>query len=156
MENQLQHIKLNNFTTELGTKISELNLSYQVFGQELETAPVVLINHALTGNSDVAGKNGWWLDIVGKNKAINTAVYTIVSFNIPGNGFDGFLIENYKDFIARDIARIFLEGLKELKINQLFALIGGSLGGGIAWEMVVLNTKITQHFIPVATDWKST
>ena len=156
MKNQLQHIKIKNFTTELGAAVLELNLSYQVFGKELGTAPIILINHALTGNSEVAGKEGWWQDIVGEEKVIDTAVYTILSFNVPGNGFDGFLIENYKDFIARDIANIFLEGLQYLKISQLFALIGGSLGGGIAWEMMVLNTKITKHFLPIATDWKST
>ena len=35
-------------------------------------------------------------------------------------------------------------------------LIGGSLGGGIAWEMAVLNPTISQHLIPIATDWKGT
>ena len=152
----MQHIKIKNFSTETGVLIPELNLSYQVFGKELGTAPVVLINHALTGNSEVGGKNGWWKDIVGKEKAIDTTVYTVLSFNIPGNGFDEFLIDNYKDFIARDIAKLFLKGLSLLKIKQLFALIGGSLGGGIAWEMMVLNNKLTQHFLPIATDWKST
>jgi aspartokinase/homoserine dehydrogenase 1 len=156
MKNQVQHIKINNFTTELGAFVPELNLSYQVFGQDLGSAPVVLINHALTGNSVVAGEDGWWRTIVGKEKAIDTNVYTVLSFNIPGNGFDGFLIENYKDFIARDIASIFLAGLSQLEIPQLFALIGGSLGGGIAWEMVVLSSKITKHFLPIATDWKAT
>ena len=156
MKHQLQHIKINDFTTEAGVKVDVLNLSYQVFGQELGTTPVILINHALTGNSEVGGQNGWWQDIVGKDKAINTDVYTVLSFNIPGNGFDGFLIDNYKDFIARDVANIFLQGLKNLKINQLFALIGGSLGGGIAWEMMVLKNDLTKHFIPIATDWKST
>ena len=100
MKNQLQHIKIKNFTTELGASVLELNLSYQVFGKELGTAPIILINHALTGNSEVAGKEGWWQDIVGEEKVIDTAVYTILSFNVPGNGFDGFLIENYKDFIV--------------------------------------------------------
>ena len=156
MKNQLQHIKIQNFRTELGAFIPEMNLSYQVFGQDLGVAPVILVNHALTGNSNVAGDQGWWQDIVGKEKVIDTNVYSVVSFNIPGNGFDGFLIENYKDFIARDIAHIFIEGLHQLKIKQLFALIGGSLGGGIAWEMMILETKITQHFFPIATDWKST
>ena len=156
MKHPLSHIKIKDFTTEAGVIIPELNLSYQVFGKELGTASVVLINHALTGNSEVAGKNGWWQDIVGKEKAIDTTVYTVLSFNIPGNGFDEFLIDNYKDFIARDIAKIFLLGLSALKITQLFALIGGSLGGGIAWEMLVLNKKLTQHFLPIATDWKST
>ena len=156
MKNQLQHIKIQNFRTELGAFIPEMNLSYQVFGQDLGVAPVILVNHALTGNSNVAGDQGWWQDIVGKEKVIDTNVYSVVSFNIPGNGFDGFLIENYKDFIARDIAHIFIEGLHQLKIKQLFALIGGSLGGGIAWEMMILEPKITQHFLPIATDWKST
>jgi homoserine O-acetyltransferase len=156
MEDELQHIIINNFTTESGTQFENLQLSYQLFGQELGTAPVVLVNHALTGNSDVAGEKGWWRDIIGDEKTIDTNNYTILGFNIPGNGFDGFVIEDYKSFIARDIAHIFLIGLKQLKIDKLFALIGGSLGGGIAWEMVVINNKLTQHFIPVATDWKST
>ena len=47
MKNQLQHIKIKNFTTELGASVLELNLSYQVFGKELGTAPIILINHAL-------------------------------------------------------------------------------------------------------------
>ncbi|QVY65034.1 bifunctional aspartate kinase/homoserine dehydrogenase I [Polaribacter sp. Q13] len=156
MEHPLQHIKIKDFTTESGALISEMNLSYQVFGQDLGTAPIILVNHALTGNSYVAGKEGWWRDIVGDEKAINTKTYTILSFNIPGNGFDRFLIDNYKDFIARDVAKIFLEGLSILKIDKLFALIAGSLGGGIAWEMMVLNNNLTQHFLPIATDWKST
>jgi homoserine O-acetyltransferase len=154
--NQLQHITLHNFISEKGIKNENIQLSYEIFGKPLHTAPIVLVNHALTGNSNVAGKNGWWMDLVGENKVIDTNQYTILSFNIPGNGYDGFVIENYKDFEARDIANIFLLGLKQLKVQQLFALIGGSLGGGIAWEMAVINPVITQHLIVIATDWKST
>ena len=156
MKKELQHIIIKNFTTESKVLNREIKLSYQLFGKALATAPVVLVNHALTGNSNVAGEDGWWQDLVGDDKVIDTKLYTILSFNIPGNGFDGFVIDNYKDFVARDIANIFLIGLKELKIEKLFALIGGSLGGGIAWEMAVLNPDITDNLIPVATDWKST
>ncbi|MBU3821318.1 bifunctional aspartate kinase/homoserine dehydrogenase I [Flavobacteriaceae bacterium XHP0103] len=156
MKNELQHIIIKNFTTESKVLNPEIKLSYQVFGKPLGTAPVVLVNHALTGNSNVAGKDGWWQDLVGDDKVIDKKLYTILAFNIPGNGYDGFVIDNYKDFVARDIANLFLIGLKELKIEKLFALIGGSLGGGIAWEMAVLNPDITEHLIPVATDWKST
>jgi homoserine O-acetyltransferase len=156
LSNKVSHINILSYTTESGVQFDDVKLSYQSFGKELGTAPVVLVNHALTGNSNVAGKDGWWKELIGKEKAINTDKYTILAFNIPGNGFDGFVINDYKSFIAKDIAKLFLIGLRELKINQLFGLIGGSLGGGIGWEMVVLNPKITQHFIPVATDWKST
>ena len=154
--NQLKQITLTNFISEKGIKNERIQLSYEIFGQELFTAPIILVNHALTGNSNVAGENGWWIDLVGENNVIDTNFYTIISFNIPGNGYDGFLIENYKDFEVRDIANIFLLGLKELKIEGLFALIGGSLGGGIAWEMAVIKPNITEHLILVATDWKST
>jgi homoserine O-acetyltransferase len=79
-----------------------------------------------------------------------------LAFNVPGNGFDGLLIDNYKDFVAKDIANLFLYALKKLKICKLHAIIGGSLGGGIAWEMAVINPDIAIHIIPIAADWKST
>jgi homoserine acetyltransferase len=43
-----------------------------------------------------------------------------------------------------------------LKVDSLFAPIGGSVGGGIAWEILALEPKLAQNFIPIATDWKST
>ncbi|CAM3294118.1 bifunctional aspartate kinase/homoserine dehydrogenase I [Zobellia roscoffensis] len=151
----LHHLKLANYTTISGVT-QDIELSYQLFGQELHTAPIVQVNHALTGNSNVTGDDGWWSALIGEGKCIDTKKYTILSFNIPGNGYDKFIIDNYKDFVAGDIARIFLLGLQQLEINKLFALLGGSLGGGIAWEMAALNPKITEHLIPVASDWKST
>ncbi len=154
MKNELQHINLNNFTTKNG-KVLDIPLSYQLFGKELYSAPIVLINHALTGNSDVAGENGWWKSLVGDGKIIDTNRFTIISFNIPGNGFDGFFIDNYEDFTAQDIASIFLEGLKKLKIEKLFALVGGSVGGSIGWEMLTLQNDLAEKFIPIATDFKT-
>jgi homoserine O-acetyltransferase len=133
-------------------------LSYQLFGQELHTAPVVLVNHALTGNSNVAGDTGWWNSLVGLGKLIDSNSYTIISFNIPGNGYDENkknYIENYEDFTARDIAKLFGLGLNYLGVNNLFAAIGGSLGGGIAWEMAVLYPDLIENLIPVASDWKA-
>ena len=156
LENKLKSITINNFTTENGAFYAALNLSFQVFGLAINSAPIVLVNHALTGNSQIVGENGWWNDLIGLNKTIDTAKYSVLAFNVPGNGFDGFEVENYQDFKARDIAEIFLAGLKQLDINQIFAIIGGSIGGGIAWEMAALEPKITQHLIPIATDWKST
>ena len=156
MEQPLQHITIKNFTTESQVPISDIKLSYQTFGKSLGSAPIVLVNHALTGNSNVAGKDGWWVDLIGDDKVIDTKLYTILAFNIPGNGFDGFVIENYKDYVARDVANIFLIGLESLKLDKVFATIGGSLGGGIAWEMAVIKPDFTEHLITVATDWKST
>ncbi len=156
LENKPTPITFQNFTTESGVIYATLNLSYQVFGPELNSAPIILVNHALTGNSQVIGASGWWNNLIGENKTIDTQKYTILAFNVPGNGYDDTLIQNYLDFNARDVARLFLEGIRILKIEQLYAIIGGSVGGGIAWEMIALQPKITQHLIPIASDWKST
>ena len=156
MNQELLYIQVKDFTTQSGFHISALQLSYQLFGLELGTAPVVLVNHALTANSNAVGENGWWKEVIGKNKTIDTAKFTIIAFNIPGNGYDGLLIDNYKDFVTKDIANMFLLALKKLRISKLHAIVGGSLGGGIAWEMAVINPDIAKHIIPIAADWKST
>jgi homoserine O-acetyltransferase len=155
---QLNYIKILNYITESG-KTTTIQLSYQTFGKPLNEAPIVLVNHALTGNSEVIGKNGWWNDLIGDDKCIDTNDYCILAFNIPGNGHDNTienLIKNYKDFTARDIAKIFALALEQLNIERLFAVIGGSVGGGIAWELAALNPNLIEHLIPVSTDWKST
>lgn len=154
MENQLNFITLYQFKLHSG-KILDINLSYQTFGPELFSAPVILVNHALTGNSNVSGEKGWWRDLIGKEKIIDTDRFTVLCFNIPGNGYDGNIIENYQDFITSDVARIFLEGLNYLKIEKLHTIIGGSLGGGIGWEMLAVNPELTENFIPVACDYQT-
>ena len=154
----LKYLKLNDCHIISGKRFAS-ELSYQLFGCPLHTAPIVLVNHALTGNSNVSGESGWWSSLIGPKKTIDTNNYTVLAFNIPGNGFDGKpdnLITNYKDYVAKDIANIFLYGLEFLGIDQLYSIFGGSLGGGIAWEMIVLNPKITKHLVPIASDWKST
>lgn len=155
----LEKIDLFDFNLELGKVRPYIPLYYQKFGLPIGTAPVVLVNHALTGNSTIIGENGWWNDLIGENKTINTNQFTIIAFNIPGNGYDdilGNLISDYKDFTIRDVARIFWEGLFSLKIDTLFTVIGGSLGGAIAWEMAVQQPKKIENLIPIATDWKAT
>lgn len=157
LKNNLYHIAITDFKTETGF-VSDFDLTYQIYGQPLYSAPIVLVSHALTGNSEVAGKNGWWRGIIGKGKLINTDKYTVLSFDIPGNGYDinlDKLIKNYKDFKPRDIAKIFGLGLEFLKIDKLHATIGPSLGGGIAWEMAVLFPDLMTHLIPLGSDWKT-
>jgi homoserine O-acetyltransferase/O-succinyltransferase len=159
LNSSLKYHSIVDFTTETGVMYDELELSYEIFGQELHRAPIVLVNHALTGNSDVASPHsGWWRGIISEGNLIDTNRYTIISFNIPGNGFDkkpDNLIDNYKDFTARDVAQLFGLALQQLKVEKLHAVIGGSLGGGISWEMSVLFPMLAENLIVVASDWKA-
>ncbi|MCF6129128.1 alpha/beta fold hydrolase [Flavobacterium sp. AS60] len=156
---QLEKIDLLNFDLENGKQLPYTPLFYQIFGQSIGAAPIVVVNHALTGNSTVTGEKGWWNDLIGEGKIIDTNYFTVIAFNIPGNGYDGNsdnLISNYRDFTVRDIAGIFWKGLDFLKVEQVFAVIGGSLGGAVAWEMTALKPNSIQNLIPIATDWKAT
>ena len=154
------HYDLLDFVTSYGVRIPSLRVTYQLFGKPLGTAPVVVVNHAFTGNSQVVGENGWWAEAIGTAKVINTDTYTVVAFNIPGNGFharEEDMITNYQHWAAVDVARLFNIALREhLELNTVFALVGCSLGGGIAWEMAALAPDYFQQLVIVAADWKAT
>ena len=153
MRTELKNITLSYQTNS--DKEYNIPLSYQLFGKDLFTAPIIVINHALTGNSNVAGEKGWWKQLIGEGQVIDTNTYTVLCFNIPGNGYDDFLIDEYEDFSPSDIANIFLEGLRILNIYNVYAIIGGSLGGGIGWEMLAKQPQLAEIFIPVACDFKT-
>ena len=153
LKTELNYINLSYQTHS--KKEYHIPLSYELFGKDLFTAPIILINHALTGNSNVSGEKGWWKQLIGDGQVVDTKKYTVLCFNIPGNGYDNFLIEDYEDFTPADIANIFLKGLEILHIETLYAIIGGSLGGGIAWEMLSKKPELAEVFIPIACDFKT-
>lgn len=154
MKNELLHLQVHQFKTSTG-KVYDIPLSYQIFGKPLHTAPIVIVNHALTGNSNCAGAKGWWKQIIGDRAVIDTQKYTVLCFNIPGNGYDDFFIDNYQDFKTVDIARLFLLGLEQLGVSHLHSLVAGSLGGAIGWEMLALAPDLAENFIPIASDYRT-
>ena len=151
---QLANIAFEQYTTLSGEQM-DLQLSYKLFGLPLGSAPVVLVNHSLTGDADVAGENGSWSELIGDGKVIDTQQYTILAFNFPGNGADNNLIENYDHLVLRDIAYLFKAALDELGIDKLYAAIGGSIGGALVWEMGASFPELIENLIPVACDWKT-
>lgn len=159
MRKDLQYLTIHDFSTESGEYLQDFILSYQVFGQSLDKAPVVLVNHALTGNSTVTGEHGWFNGLCGDDKLIDSRKYAILAFDIPGNGYaetPDSILENHDFFTARDVAKLFARAINQLGIDQIYAATGGSLGGGLAWEMACLYPDLIQNLIPIACDWKAT
>lgn len=152
--NQLHTIQLTDYRLPDQTT-QTLYLNYEVFGQPLYQAPIVLVNHALTGNSTVTGNQGWWNPLIGHGQVIDLHRYTVLAFNIPGNGYGNkaeHLLLNYTSFTTAIIADVFWKGLDFLQISELYAVIGGSLGGSIAWEMALQRPHALQRLIPIATN----
>lgn len=154
MKDGLKKIVIENFETS-SDKFQSFQLTYQFFGKKLGAAPIILINHALTGNSLVCGRNGWWNEIVGNDKAIDLNKYTVLCINIPGNGFNENNFDYSLELNLGDIAHLFIKVLEKLKISKLYAIIGGSIGGCLSWEMTAIKNDIADKIIPVASDWKA-
>jgi homoserine O-acetyltransferase len=151
----LKHIELPTFRLKSG-KTQDINISYQVFGPALHTAPIILVNHALTGNSSVTE---WWSELVGDHKVIDTKQFTVLAFDIPGNGHDGnidHLIFNYQDWTLFDVGAAFAKALQLLNISFIKLGIGGSIGGALLWEMMAQQPELFGTIVPIAADWKAT
>ena len=152
----LGQVTLSDFTNWRGESIPSLTLTYQVAGPALGSAPIVLVCHALTGNSAVAGPEGWWAKLIGPGQTIDTTRYTILSIDIPGNEYAGSApLDDPSLLSVKDVARLWLLVLRELCVDHLYALIGPSLGGGIAWQIAVLEPMLAEHLFPIATDYKA-
>ena len=74
-----------------GKIISEYDLKYETYGKlNKEKSNAVLICHALSGNHHVAGyyendkKPGWWDNMIGPNKPIDTDKLYVVCLNNLG------------------------------------------------------------------------
>ena len=152
----LGQVTLSGFTNWRGESIPSLTLTYQVAGPALGTAPIVLVCHALTGNSAVAGPEGWWAKLIGPGQTIDTTRYTILSIDIPGNEYAGSApLDDPSLLSVRDVARLWLLVLRELRVDHLYAIIGPSLGGGIAWQIAALEPTLAELLFPIATDYKA-
>lgn len=102
----LKEVVIKNFRSEKGVEYAHVPLTYEVAGPEIGLAPIVVVNHALTGNSSVTGENGWWNKLVSDEGGISPSHYTILSFNIPGNGYDGTESLDVECFSLKDIAAL--------------------------------------------------
>jgi len=77
---------------EAGGKLSKAVIAYESWGELNEDkSNAVLVLHALTGDSHTVGPaskahptNGWWDDLIGPDKAIDTNKYFVVTPNIIG------------------------------------------------------------------------
>lgn len=148
--------ELTTLTTIPGEELQEVELIYEIFGVPLHGAPIIVINHSLTGNSHITGTHGWWSEVVGEGKTIDLKRYTVVCINIPGNGYRNHRhIKNYKSTSLKQVAVQFWSQLNKLGIFKIHALIGGSIGGCLAWEMAFLRPRSIEYLIPIAANLRT-
>lgn len=172
VETRLAKIQLpkEGLKLECGSTLPELTVAYETYGAlSPKRDNVIFICHALSGDAHVAGYHddsqksaGWWNDMVGPGKGIDTDHYHVVCANILGGckGTTGPSSINPKTgkpygsafprISISDIVYVHRLLLKELGIERLAAVIGGSLGGMQALEWTIRYPEAIDHCICIA------
>lgn len=169
----LQHVRTitlsESFELENGGVLPEVTVAFETFGQlSLNRDNAVLVCHALTGDSHLARHDendtaGWWDIVVGPGKPIDTDRYFVICPNALGgcrgttgpNSINPTSGKPYgADFpviTVGDIARVQKLVVDHFKIEQLLAVIGGSLGGHMAMQWAVLYPEMMRGTAALAT-----
>lgn len=151
----IQFVDVSDVVGEDGRSLPPLRLSYEIAGVQWGLAPIVLVNHALTGNSSVAAPSGWWASLIGPGLGIDTERYTILSFNIPGNGYHSTQEEVTHELSLYDVAALISAALDILQVPRLYAIIGASLGGALSLQISYLRPTLAEHTFCIASDYRA-
>jgi homoserine O-acetyltransferase/O-succinyltransferase len=155
-EGEVGLVDIGSLTTESGEVIDDVCIAVQRWG-ELSPARdnVVVVLHALTGDSHITGPAGpghptpgWWDGVAGPGAPIDTNRWCAVATNVLGGcrgstgpsslARDGkpwgsrFPLITVRDQVEADIA-----ALAALGITEVAAVVGGSMGGARALEWMV-------------------
>jgi homoserine O-acetyltransferase/O-succinyltransferase len=153
-----------------GAEFAPVDFAYESYGTlNADKSNAVLICHALTGDQYVAsthpltGKPGWWRNMVGPGKPIDTDRYCVICINVMGSclgssgpaSIDPATSKPYAmDFpviTIADMVRAQAILLDHLGIHQLAAIVGGSMGGMQALNFCSLYPDRVRSAIVIAS-----
>lgn len=154
-----------------GATLPDYTLVYETYGTlNADKSNAVLVCHALNASHHVAGRyadqpksEGWWDNLVGPGKPLDTERFFVIGVNNPGSCFGStgpmhlnpatgrawgadFPVVTVEDWVDAQ-ARL----MDRLGIGQLAAVIGGSLGGMQALSWALRHPQRLRQCIAVAT-----
>jgi homoserine O-acetyltransferase len=169
----------NPLRLDCGKIIAPVDVEYEVYG-ELNAARsnAVLVLHALSGDAHAAGwstgadglgrpwlKNrpGWWDEMIGPGKGIDTKKYFVICSNILGGCYGttgpasicpatnrpyGL---NFPVVTVGDWVRLQERLISYLGIKRLLGVVGGSLGGQQALEWALAYPELVENALIIAS-----
>ena len=171
----IAHTQTLQFNQALGLKcgltLGPYQLVYETYGQlNAQRSNAVLICHALNASHHVAGvypgqdkSEGWWDNMVGPGKPLDTDRFFVIGVNNLGSCFGStgpmhvnpdtgriygadFPVVTVEDWVHSQ-ARL----LDALGIDQLAAVMGGSLGGMQALSWTLQYPDRVRHALVIAS-----
>ena len=163
---------------DCGESLADYQLAYTSCGELNSTASnCILVFHALTGDQyfanehPISKKPGWWHYLVGSGKEIDTDKYFVICANALGScmGSTGPLSyrsprlsdtlssspklwgHNFPKVSLFDNARAVRKLLYKLGIVNIYAVLGGSMGGMLALSWLGLYHKQTHKAVIIAS-----
>lgn len=154
-----------------GASLADYTLVYETYGTlNADHSNAVLVCHALNASHHVAGtyegqprSTGWWDNMVGPGKALDTDRFFVIGVNNPGSCFGStgpmhtnpatgkpygaaFPVVTVEDWVHAQ-ARL----ADKLGIQQFAAVMGGSLGGMQAMAWSILYPSRVRHCLVIAS-----
>jgi len=165
----LEFTVYESFHFKAGGSINPLVLVYETYGQlNSEKDNTIIVHHALSTSSHLAAtekkpEKGWWDDMVGPGRALDTNKYFILCINNLGScyGSSGPVSSNPNtskiygaDFPAvtiTDMVRSQKILIDALGINKLHAVLGSSMGAMLSITWLALYPDHAQYLISISS-----
>ena len=154
-----------------GGSIAHYDLAFETYGQlNADKSNAIVVCHALNASHHVAGSyegqpksEGWWDNMIGPGKAVDTNQFFVIGINNLGSCFGStgpmhinpvtdkpygadFPVVTVEDWVDAQ-ARL----LDRLGIHKLAAVLGGSLGGMQALSWSLRYPERMSHAVVVAS-----
>ncbi|ETL97521.1 homoserine O-acetyltransferase [Phytophthora nicotianae CJ01A1] len=150
--NKYQSVLKEEFPLELGGSLPEVTIDWEQWGDcSLPGDRTILVLPSFSHSSHAASNRddprpGWWENMIGPGKAINTSYFRVICPSVLGSPFGAtspltinpLTGEKYKasfpQLTPADMARCHAKILDDLGIDSVHTVIGASMGGIQALE----------------------
>jgi homoserine O-acetyltransferase len=159
------------FSLESGASLATAQQAFETWGTLADDASnAILVCHALTGDSHAArtpstpgDTDGWWEDLIGPGRAIDTDRFFVVCVNVLGGcqGSTGPASTDpatgrpygsrFPAVTVRDMVRAQARVAEHLGIERWYAVVGGSMGGMQVLEWATMFPERVERIAPIAT-----
>jgi homoserine O-acetyltransferase len=153
-----------------GRTLDDVVVAYETWGRLNEAADnALLVCHAWTGDSHASGpmitghaSGGWWDDVIGPGKAIDTDRWFVVCPNVLGGcqGSTGPASTSpdgspygsrFPVVTIRDMVRVQARLADHLGVRTWQSVLGGSMGGMQVLEWAITYPDRVRSIVPIAT-----
>ncbi|NQU39407.1 MAG: homoserine O-acetyltransferase [Lentisphaerae bacterium] len=154
-----------------GARLPAVQVAYETYGTLAKARDnVIFLCHALTGDAHVAGlldsadgPRGWWDEMIGPGRGIDTDFYHVICANVLGGcrGTTGPASINpatgqpygasFPAIAVEDIVDVHHLLVQQLGIEQLAAVIGGSFGGMQVLDWMLRHPQSVRRGICIAS-----